>query len=254
MRLLALAMLTFAWLAGVAYAQRSKAAGIVSYREFSQKKSDAYFRNSTEPLFALVAGLGLDPEWVSIDVFLPVNEPARDQYQRIIIPNTAHWFTEEMYEGMGDYVRAGGLLITTVPLCGLDVNRNYARDDADKWLPRPGSAVSGVHGHSGVVISRVRVEMACPLTEGIAAGEWLDLERPLNVRMIRNGSAAVLMRSDAAYKGNPHREQPFLTFKHAGRGACVYLPAGVRLDEKHVATVTRNALSRDVLEWLTAGE
>lgn len=243
-----------AWVSARAQAERARDVGLVSYREFTQAKGDAYFRSAVKPLFERIAEHGLEPEWVSIDIFLPVNQPARDQFRRIVIPGTAHWFTEEMYEGMADYVRAGGLLLTLVPLCGIDVNRDYTQDNGDRWMSRPGNEVVGVHGHSGVTAAKARVEMVCPLTTGLAPGEWLQLERPLNVRMTTNASATVLMTSDAVYKGKPHRDQPFVTFKHAGRGACIYLPCGLRSDEKHIAVLTRNALSRQVLEWLTAGE
>jgi len=226
---------------------RDKEAGVLDYRTFDFKKAKLYHKAFTQPLFAAVEKTGLKPEWVTPDIFRGAHKGQRDRYKRILIAWGSHWFSREMYDGMEDYVKNGGLLITNVVLAGVD-------DDGKRsWINRPGSPLIGVFGHSGVHVAKIKVESECPLTNGLPAGKWTPLDVKVTSRMARGYGATVLATSDATYKGKPHRDQPFLTYKHHGKGACVFINAvASNENESHLRAILTNALSAETLGWLTS--
>ena len=48
----------------------------------------------------------------------------------------------------------------------------------------------------------------------------------------------------------PNGTQPLLTYRHAGKGACVYIVPHLS-DEPHMKQVFENVLSQAMLDWLT---
>ena len=247
---LAFALLAFA---GDGPAGRPRDVAVVQYRAFQTEWSQAHFRLFTEPIFDAVAEQGLERAWVSMDIFLLRNKAARDQYRRIVLSSAACWFMPEMYEGMFDYVRSGGLLITNSPLGGVDRNRNRRIDRLDAWMKRPGNKIVGVHGASNGSVTKVKVTLDCPLTRGLPRGGWTQLSRKMAGKHTRNYTASVAAVSDFIRKGYPG-EQPCVLFKRAGAGACVYLVPRIQresLKDPHLMTILKNALGRETLEWLT---
>ncbi|HDN84305.1 MAG TPA: hypothetical protein ENG47_00935 [Candidatus Aerophobetes bacterium] len=243
------------------FAERTKEVAVVEYKKFEWKDADWYYKHYTIPLFNAIKDLGYSPEWVSMDIFLPENKTERDKYKRIVISSAGIWFTPEMYEGMTDYVKSGGLLITNSSLFLVDANRNYKLDEEDTSI-KNGFETVGVYGHASVSMNKIKVEVACPLTEGLPIGEWIELKT--SGRVTTNKSANVLIIAeryskkwdDPDYKGwkPPKGNQPFLTYKHLGKGACIYIvPVLDRnsLKNKYLSIILKNALSKKTLEWLT---
>ena len=231
---------------------RDKEAGVLDYRTFDFRKAQLYHKAFTQPLFGAVEKAGFKPEWVTMDVFRAANKGQRDRYRRILIAWGSHWFSREMYDGMEDYVKNGGLLITNVVLAGVDDDDNNKSDNTS-WINRPGNPLIGIFGHSGVHIAKIKVESECPLTKGLLVGEWTPLDVKVTGRMAFGYGATVLATSDATYKDRPHRDQPFLTYKHHGKGACVYINAvATNENESHIQAILSNALSAGTLAWLTS--
>ncbi len=249
-----LILFVFFLFAGNSFAEREKEIGVVEYKKFEVKD------NATKPLFDAISSFGYSPEWVSMDIFLPENKTERDNYKRIVISATNVWFTPEMYEGMTNYVESGGLLITNSSLFLVDTNRNYKSDAGDTTF-KDGFETVGVYGHSSIYMTKFKVELACPLTEGIPVGEWLELEEKLSGKITTNKSATVLIIGERwsdrwekpDYKGWPPKgNQPFLTFKHLGKGACIYIvPIIGSAKNKYISIILKNCLSKKTLEWLT---
>jgi len=235
------------------FSERNKEVGVVEYKKFEWKSSDYCYKIYTKYLFDTISNLGFKPEWIEMDIFLPENKTERDRYKRIVISTSAIWFTPEMYEGMDDYVKSGGLLITNSSLIGIDINRNYKLDEGDKY---EANEIVGVYGHASAQMSKIFVEIECPLTKGIPVGEWISLEAKVAGRVTINKSATVLITSDRIYKEETSGNQPFLTYKHSGKGACIYIvPVLLDLEKnKYLLTILKNALSKETLEWLTIGE
>ncbi len=245
------------------FAERDKEIGVVEYKKFEWKSTNYTYNAYTLPLFNAIKDLGYSPEWVSMDIFLPENKTERDKYKRIVISAAGLWFTPEMYEGMTDYVKSGGLLITNSSLLLVDANRNYKLDKEDNYM-KDGFETVGVFGHASVSMTKIKVEVACPLTEGIPEGEWLELEGKVEGRVTANKSATVLITAErwsdtwekTDYKGwKPDKgNQPFLTFKHSGKGACIYIVPALSsnsVKDKYISVILKNVLSKKTLEWLT---
>jgi len=244
------------------FSERDKEVGIIEYKKFEWKSTENYYKTFTKYLFDTISNLGFKPEWIEMDIFLPENKAERDRYKRIIISSAGIWFTPEMYEGMADYVKSGGLLITNSSLIGIDMNRNYKLDEEDKYQA---NEIVGVFGHASTQMNKILVEIECPLTKGIPKGEWIPLETKVSGRVTTNKSATVLIIAeryhpgwdDPNYKGwkPPKGNQPFLTFKHSGKGACIYIvPVLGSAKDKYLSIILKNCLSKETLEWLTAGD
>ena len=247
---LAFALLAFA---GDGPAGRPRDVAVVQYRAFQTEWSQAHFRLFTEPIFDAVAEQGLERAWVSMDIFLLRNKAARDQYRRIVLSSAACWFTAEMYEGMFDYVRSGGLLITNSPLGGVDRNRNRKMDRLDAWMRRPGNKIVGVYGVANGYVTRMKAALDCPLTRGLPRDGWTQLRGKVEGKHTRNYTATVVAVSDFSRKGYPG-EQPCVLLKRVGAGACIYLVPriqGESLKDPALRALLNNALSRETLEWLT---
>ena len=246
---------------GNGLAGRDKEVGVVEYKKFKWKNANYYYKTYTKPLFNTIKDLGFSPEWVSMDIFLPENKTKRDRYKRIVVSAAGLWFTPEMYEGITDYVKSGGLLITNSSLFLVDADRNYRLDEGDTQI-KNGFRTVGVYGTASVFMTKIKVEVACPLTKGIPAERWIELEEKLPGRVTTNRSAVVLLIAKrwsdkwgkSNYKGwkPPKGNQPFLTFKHSGKGACIYIvPVLGPAKAKYLSIILKNSLSKKTLEWLT---
>lgn len=193
------------------------------------------------------------PDLVNADIFLPFNSEKRDTYKRILIPAIAFWFSPEMYNGMTEYVKNGGLLITNSIMNGIDEDADYNRKGA-KSFGKPGNPLVGVFGISTVQMNKIMIKENSPLSEGLSSGDWIELETKTSGSQTQNRSATVLIISDSLYKNKPSRQQPFLTYKHLGKGACIYIVPAISVKNRFVFSILKNALSKNTLEWLTAGE
>lgn len=251
-------LVVFFAFSGMCFAERNKEIGVVDYQKFQwmsgeTNRTDAKYKNYTLPLFNAIKELGYTPEWVSMDIFLPENKAERDKYKRIVISCACAWFTPEMYEGMTDYVKNGGLLITNESLFGIDANRNYKNDEGDTYM-KGGNPLVGVYGHSSVYMTKIKVESVCPLTEGLTSETWIELGEKIAGRRAINKGAYILIISDSIYKEQPSNNQPFLTFKNSGKGACIYIVPNLgSVKNKYLSIILKNSLSEKTLEWLVAG-
>jgi len=196
---------------------------------------------------------GLTPETVDVDIFLPSQRAERNRYKRIVIPASTDWFSKPMYEGMGEFVRDGGLLITGSGLLLLDVNDNYHAAGAAVFAELPMRSFLGVRANASASTRRLKVLQPCPVTAGLPLGEWIELAPPTSGRQTRNESAEVLVMSDRTQRDRTDGEQPFLTCKHSGRGACIYLVGHVGPEpDKMLERLIANICSQATLEWLCA--
>ena len=82
-----------------------------------------------------------------------------------------------MLEGMDDYVRDGGLLVTNASLILLDANANYRVDPGEGVTHFASDGFLGVLGHASCTMDRLLVMRPSPLTAGLAEG-WLRSSRP----------------------------------------------------------------------------
>ena len=158
MRSLSVGMGAFLLLASVACGgQRSKEVGVLDYlKKYTETPSKKACMAATECCWKVVKEAGLEPEWVDVDIFLPQNKAQRDQFKRIVIPTSTEWFTIKMYEGMDDYVRSGGLLMTNCSCILLDANENYKGDKEDTTTEYCRDNFLGVRGHASAVMRQIK--------------------------------------------------------------------------------------------------
>lgn len=234
----------------------SRDVAVIDYfGKYTQKAPDRTGRTVVQACFDTVASLGLAPAWVDVDVFLPSRKAEREQFRRIVVPSHANWFSQTMYEGMDDYVRSGGLLITNSSLLLLDANDNYTVDEGDGLTEFAQKGVLGVHGHASCRMTRLRVLHECPLTRGLPEGMWLALAGQGTAgRKTSNVGAYVVVQSNRIV-GDRESEQPFLTFRHSGSGACIYLVGSLSSEGgAQYRQLVSNLFSGQVLEWLCLQE
>lgn len=230
---------------------RDKEIGVLEYARKYQPRSKQAASAAFREACAAVRKAGLEPEPVDVDIFLPKARDARNRYKRLLIPSGTDWFSQAMYQGMDDYVRGGGLLITNCSMILLDADANYRIDPGDGITTIAQNTFLGVHGHASCTMQRVKVLHDCPLTSGLTRDAWLKLDRPLAGRQAGNLSAEVLVVSDRIIKGEEQGQQPFLTFKHQGNGACIYLVGQIGRDpEPALGQIFGNILSPATLQWL----
>jgi hypothetical protein len=232
-------------------APRDKEIGVLDYCRKYEPRSKKAVQSAFRDVCEAVRTAGLDPEAVDVDIFLSTNRDQRNRYKRLLIPTATDWFSQAMYEGMDDYVRSGGLLITNCSLILLDADANYRIDPGDHVTKFAQTTFLGVRGHAGCTMGRLKILHDCPLTSGLAPGTWLRLDRPLSGRQTHNLSAEVLAVSDRIESGKDQGEQPFLTFKHQGHGACVYLVGQIGpRSESTLVRLLANLFAPATLKWL----
>lgn len=237
-------------------APRPKAVGLVDYlSRYQYPRGKRGAKAGLKNMEARLKEIGLRPERVSPDIFLPRNKAACDRFQRIVVPGGAEFFSRAIHEGMNDYVRRGGLLVTNVSMVLEDVDEDYVVTNKDKQTDYPAKSFLGVRGHQSARITRLKALAECPLTRGMKEGEWITLTKPTAGRNARNLSADVVILSDRIMKRRKPSEQPFLTFKHQENGACIYLVGRVgTLKGPTALRVFRNIFSAETLNWLCLQE
>lgn len=190
----------------------------------------------------LLEEAGIKPEPVETSLFLPAGKAERNRYKRIFVPGATGRLPTAVLEGMDDYVRSGGLLVTAASLILLDAGDGTTRYASDGFL--------GVFGHGGCVLDRVTVTRDCPLTAGLPQG-WFALDPPASGRRTTIRSAETLMLGAGSHRDGRVERQPFLTFKHTGRGAAIYLvgQVGPKSDPR-LKQILKNTLAPATLRWL----
>jgi len=233
----------------------SRDVGVVDYYgKYTRKAPDRSGRAAVTACLNAVKATGMQAELVDVDIFLRAHKHKREEYRRIVIPPTADWFSQTMYQGMDEYVLSGGLLITNVSLVLQDANDNYMIDQGDGLSDFAQKHFLGVRGHSSCHVTRLKMLHECPLTAGLPVDSWLDLSARVGSRRTRNVGAYVVVDALRTYH-DQEAEQPFLTFKHSGKGACIYAAGALAANagETH-ARLVENLFSDKVLEWLCLQE
>lgn len=236
-------------------ARWSREVGVIDYfAKYTRKAPDASGKRAVRACFDAVKAAGLQPEWVDVDIFLPTHRSRREQFKRLVIPTYADWFSQLMYEGMDDYVRRGGLLITNVSMILLDANDNYVADAKDTQTDYPQKRFLGVFGHSSCRISRIRILHQCPLTAGLPVGEWLPLTASIGARRTRTVGAEVIAECNRI-TNQGETVQPFLTFHHVGKGACIYFVGPLHaIAGGQYRQLIKNVFAPAVVDWLCLQE
>lgn len=230
---------------------RDKELGVLDYfARYETKMSKRDLDRSGKDCVAALEEAGLKPEWVDVDLFLPAGRAERNRYKRIFIPGTTGYLSQAMLEGMADYVRSGGLLVSGASLILLDSNANYRVDPGEGVTHFASNGFLGVFGHAGCTMDRLMVTRSSPLTAGLPEG-WLPLQPPTGGRRTTIQSAETLIVAAGTHGDAKIERQPFLTFKHTGRGAAIYLvgQVGAKSDPR-LKQILKNALSPETLRWL----
>ena len=230
---------------------RDKELGVLDYfARYESKTSKHDMERSRKECCQVLEEAGLKPEWVDVDLFLPAGRAERNRCRRIFIPGTTGFLSQAMLEGMADYVRSGGLLVTNASLILLDSNANYRVDPGEGVTHFASDGFLGVFGHGGCMMDRLLVTRRSPLTVGLPEG-WLPLQPPSGGRRTTIHSAETLMVAAGTYRDAKIERQPFLTFKHSGRGAAIYLAGqvGAKSDPR-LKQIFKNTLSPETLRWL----
>ena len=234
-----------------ATAARDKELGVINYfakYEYPNEiKKQKALEKDSQTFFAEIEKLGQKPEWVDTDVFLAANQTQRDSYKRLLIPAAANWFTKEMYDGMLDYVRNGGLLITQSALLLLDNDGSY-RCGGTATTAMCRKTFLGVTANGGAEKPEIKVLVDNPLTRGLKVGEWLKADR-VSGRFVAEGSAkTAVIAKQTNKKGDS--EGPLVTWKSTGKGACVFIACAFHPKDPALVTLMKNALSEETREWL----
>lgn len=233
----------------------SRDVGVVDYyAKYTRKAPDRSGKVAVTACFNAVKATGMEPELVDVDIFLHAHKHKCEQYRRIVIPPTADWFSPTIYQGMDEYVLSGGLLITNVSLILQDANDNYMIDPGDGTSDFAQKHFLGIHGHGSCHVTRLKILHECPLTAGLPIDSWLDLAARVGSRRTRNVGAYVVVHALHTYR-DQEVEQPFLTFKHSGKGACIYAAGALAANAGETcARLVENIFSDKVLEWLCLQE
>lgn len=166
-------------------------------------------------------------------------------------------FSYEMYEGMTEYVKNGGLLITNESAMQIDANQNYRNDSEDRYWEKDGFPLIGVYGSSSCNMIKMKILQHTPLTKELPLNEWIELNPSAGGRecKIIKGNAIELISaylSDDS-KGYRPMKQPLMTYNHSGYGACIYITPRINIKmDKTLKIILKNLLSENTLEWLTS--
>lgn len=209
-----------------AMAERPFAIGVVSFAGTKQLKADLYHRSFTVPAYDKLKSMGLSPQWVKPDIFFQINRETRDQYKRLYIPYGVYAFPLEAFEGMADYARNGGLLITNAPLCYVDRNEDERFEPAtgDYPLGAEGELVSIFGASPGRVtgFSTAIAEVKGPISAGMTLGEAVPLKASGNIARNVKGVVHVSGMARVSATGK-HFPAPLVIVTRSGRGSCVYV-------------------------------
>ncbi len=236
---------------------RTKDIGIITFEDFSHPKAGIYHRNEEKPIFNHLKKAGLNPEWIKPEIFYKANREKCNTYKRIFIAFPAFAFSPEMYEGMTEYVKSGGLLIANNILSMIDTDDDSKIDfkKGDRHFPKPGFPTVGVHSPFIIRGTEMKVVEACPLTAGLPEKKSHEVKTRLYSRYIRTSTATPVVLAEGLYKEKrKHKNSPLVAFKHQGKGACIFLGMRIMFKDDWVIKIFNNTISNDTLEWLTAGE
>ena len=237
-------------------AQRVQEVGVVDYYAAYSAATAGLterFDGYVKQFYANLEDAGVPVEWVRPEIFLPEHKERRDGFKRLVIPFWTGWFTPEMYEGMADYVKSGGLLITQSALLFVDANRNFVQDEvATTNLPQ--KSFLGVAGAETALMRQVGAISDTPLSRGMPKDVHLALRTPLYGRRARNFHAKVILEAEQVYDGYSDIG-PMLTAKNQGRGSAIYWNGWVEtFDDPRVAQMVKNIFSEETYEWLVVPE
>ena len=132
----------------------------------------------------------------------------------------------------------------------LDANADGKVDPGEGITRFASEGFLGVFGHASCSMERLMVTSGCPLTAGLPEG-WFTLDPPSAGRRTTVLSAEMVTVAAGTYGDRKIERQPFLTFKHSGKGAAIYLvgQVGAKSDPR-LEQILRNALTPETLRWL----
>ena len=200
----------------------------------------------------LLRQAGLPVTVIDVDVLLDFRKSERNTYKRLLIPEFAFALTRDMHEGLADYVEHGGLLVVNNSYFQLDEEREYWLDARDKRTRIPERSFLGVFGHRSPVLNRIKLVQACPLTQNLPVGTWIDLRERAWARQTRNLAAEVIGHGNLLLRGKDVTTA-LLTYKKSGAGAAIYLGPFLRagaLAEPSLRKIVHNVFSDETLRWL----
>lgn len=235
----------------VSGSERPKKLGLLNYfakYEHPDKRREKSYIKHLKKYHTQLEQLGHIAGWVDVDIFLSNRKAERDAYQRIIIPYHADWFTMEMYQGMLDYVRSGGLLITHSALLLVDEQFEY-QCSGSKTTDFSRKSFLGVKGTGGSRKTAIKVIVENPLTKGFELNNWINVGNRIAGRTTFGLTANVAVLCKQIVK-KKEIEGPFLSWKSTGKGACVYLVSVYYPKEESIDLLMRNILSEETLKWL----
>ena len=228
--------------------------GVLDYGAVYTSRYLASAKRLKKEVFSFFENAGFKPVTVSPVLFFPKNRAARNQYKRIFIPGMSTCFTLEMYAGMVDYVKSGGLLITNTLLMHADLNGNFAFDSQDKLDNFPVSRLMGVEGRMSGKIKQITPLKTCPVTDGMDVNLKIPLTIAQSGRLVtRNLSATVLIMSNTSGKTGDYTHMPYATFFHIGYGATIFINGNFNartLKDPVAAKLLMNIMSPKTLGWL----
>lgn len=190
---------------------------------------------------------GLEPQKIDTSIFLDANKTKRDQYKRILVL-FYYIFTPEMYAGMEDYVKNGGLIITNSTMAYTDMNDNYVYDkDTDKTIKK---RIHGIYAFANVKLKDIAVKLECPLTKGFENGKVYESSSMMSETKESGATVVVTATAFRTWGSKKSQETPLppipvLAFLHIKNGAFIYL--GIPDNEM----LFKNCFSNEVLNWLT---
>lgn len=231
----------------ICFAEQNKKADIgILYDE--QNPAFEKDRKKIDKSIKEIEGTGLKTEKFKTVLFNEDMKQELSRYKRIYIPDSYPLFTREAYQGMAEYVRNGGLLITSSPLVAVDANGNGAYDKEEMAKEKinkknPEWPLHGVYAHSTAAIKTIKILFDCPLTRGFHAGT--SFEEKGFMRCTKNKSAEMVVSADVVYKDKENLDNtPLLSYKKSGKGAFIYI--AYEGNKK----LFLNCFSNEVLDWL----
>ena len=236
-------------------AVRNNDIAVITFKDFSHPKAKLYHRKDETLAFNNIKKVKLKAVWQTPDIFNSANREKCNSFKRIFIPYTAFAFSPEMYDGMTEYVKNGGLLITNNVLSTIDVDNDSKIDwkNGDKNYSKPGFHTIGVFSPFTIKITNIEVVKACPITAGLPVNKKREVS--FYGRYIRFSKATPLVIAEGLYRNTrKHSNSPLVTFMHQGKGACIFLGPRMSYKNEWLVKIFNNTLSQDTLEWLTAGD
>ena len=179
----------------------------------------------------------------NFDILLTQKQDVLNKYKRLYIASAYTLFSLKQLAGLENFIKNGGLVISSSGLNLIDKNMNFKYDKGDKSLRKQGG-IAGIIRFATVKIENIKINITCPLTKGMEEGKivavnWMG-------GRVHNVNAEVLVCGDAVYQSKQKlKDMPIVTYKKIGKGAIIFL--NVLGDNK---IFLKNSLSPLALEWL----